>query len=269
MQLWPKMESPWIKTLFSLMMALSSVPLPLWASEARVSFTSCQDLVSSPLMDLTPYINPIDMEGQPLSKDKWHMGRGGEGTVTRMKTPDGEMRVEKTFDTSFLASMNAQLFQRLRQFQIKSFKVLESKGRKDFRTEIFPWVKGISLIQILENPKVPQATKEQIWGVYENKLAQLAEELSTQNPDLFFEIHHFTYFKVIAKQVSPRPNLEFIEMNPLNLSGVESRITFRQRFMIHIFESLDENAEPFLLEPKPDNILIDPKTWEMTWIDPN
>ena len=75
---------------------------------------------------------------------------------------------------------------------------------------------------------------------------------------------------MIKERVSERPNLSFREINIPGIPNINQRITFRQRLMIGIFENEDQDdLDAQVLEPKPDNILVNLKTWEMTWIDPN
>lgn len=145
----------------------------------------------------------------------------------RVKTEDGFI-VEKTFFDPLLCSMNADLFKLLEEFNIKSFAV--SKPIEVSRHQHkYNWVKGVPLIKILENPKVPWSEKEKLWKIYEDKLVQLVNELTSKRPDYFFQINHLTYFNVIKERIAPRENVSFMELSIPGIPNTPQRITFRQR----------------------------------------
>lgn len=232
--------------------------------------SSCEGWLSASieLTDLTPYIDPTDVYGTPSDKGRWLLGEGGEGRVERVKTTQG-FHVEKTFSDPLLSSMNADLFDLIETLQIKSFKMIQPletsvSGHK------YPWIKGAPLIKVLENPNVPLSAKEKLWRIYQDKLVQLTEEISSQRPDLFFQINHFASLNSVKERVLPRENLEFIEFGSLGVSNPTKQRPYRQRYLIEIYEN-EHQDDTFaqVIEPKPDNIVVDLKNWEMIWIDPN
>lgn len=164
------------------------------------------------------------------------------------------------------AQKNLLHWELLQSFGIKSFKTFDKVSLKG-RVQSYPWVKGVALIKILENPKVAQAVKEKLWSIYESKLIELTNEFTSKRPDLTFDINHLPYFNKLHAQINKADNLSFKELRISGIPSTLDRITFRQRYMIEVYE--DENEDPIVLEPKPDNILVDLTTWEMTWIDPN
>ncbi len=235
------------------------------------SALACSEFFLEPKspIDLPSYISEADYLGDPLRKGRWLLGHGSEGFVERVEKSDGSFIVEKSFGGAFEAKLNYDHLKILDALQLKSFETFESFERKGTK-HIYPWIKGIPLSKLLESSDIPEEIKAHLWNLYEVRLILLVKEITEKRKDIFFQINVLMNLEKFKNQAGEKENLEFIQLHlPAHLFTKESS-RWNQRFLIEMYDfDNQDDSDPNVLEPKPDNILVDPATLDMHWIDPN
>jgi|GEM_PF-3594153 hypothetical protein len=222
------------------------------------------DAPLSSVVDLTPLLHPKTYP----STGQWLLGEGGEGQVHLIKE-NNLTQIEKVFFANTLAELSETDLVYLHSLHLKSFHLLNLLSAHE-NVHRYNYVPGISLWDLMKDENIPVKVRENLWELYVERLVSLVKEFSKALPDRFIKVRGYGDFGIEDRLGDiPKASWSALVESP-GVRAYREKYPFAQRVMIILNSRPDEQeTKGRSFQPKPDNILVNLQTWEMTWIDPN